>query len=94
VFSMHSMVIDIHIDHNNGFSQNFNDHTPVFRMHSMVIFMHIDYNNSCTRVFRMCLMVIDMCIDKTLGILGQFTLKRVHAEDAGGRGQKTGVSNQ
>ncbi len=38
----------------------------------MVIFMHIDYNNSCTRVFRMCLMVIDMCIDKTLGILGQF----------------------
>jgi|688.fasta_scaffold12348_1 hypothetical protein len=31
----------------------------------MVIFMHIDYNNGCTRVFRMCLMVIDMCIDKT-----------------------------
>jgi hypothetical protein len=53
----------------------------------MVIFMHIDYNNSCTRVFRMCLMVIDMCIDENLGILGQFTLKRVHAEDAGGRGQ-------
>ena len=39
----------------------------------MVIFMHIDYNNSCTRVFRMRLMVIDMCIDKTLGFLGQFT---------------------
>ena len=39
----------------------------------MVIFMHIHYNNSCTRVFRMCLMVIDMCIDKTLGILGQLT---------------------
>ena len=83
VFSMHSMVIAIHIDHNNGFSRNFNDHKPVFRMRSMVIFKHIDYNNSCTRVFRMCLMVIDMCIDKTLGILGQFTLKRVHAEDAG-----------
>jgi hypothetical protein len=77
------MVIDIHIDHNNGFSPNFNDHRPVFRMRSMVIFMHIDYNNGCTRVFRMCLMVIDMCIDETLGILGQFTLKRVHAEDAG-----------
>jgi hypothetical protein len=73
VFSMHSMVIDIRIDHNNGFSRNFNDHTPVFRMRSMVIFMHIHYNNSCTRVFRMCLMVIDMCIDKTLGILGQLT---------------------
>ena len=60
----------------------------------MVFSKHIDYNNSCTRVFRMCLMVIDMCIDQTLGILGQFTLKRVHAEDAGGRGQKIGVSNQ
>jgi hypothetical protein len=30
-----------------------------------VIFMHIDYNNSCTRVFRMRLMVIAMCIDET-----------------------------
>ena len=60
----------------------------------MVIFMHIDYNNSCTRVFRMRLMVIDIHIDKTLGILGQFTLKRVHAEDAGGSGQKIGVSDQ
>jgi hypothetical protein len=71
------MVIDIHIDHNSGFSPNFNDHTPVFRMRSMVIFMHIDYNNGCTRVFRMCLMVIDMCIDKTLLFLGQFALKTV-----------------
>jgi len=60
----------------------------------MMFSKHIDYNNGCTRVFRMCLMVIDMCIDQTLGILGQFTLKRVHAEDAGGRGQKIGVSNQ
>lgn len=48
----------------------------------MVIFMHIDYNNSCTRVFRMRLMVIDMCIDKILGILGQFAQKEVHAEGA------------
>ncbi len=46
----------------------------------MVIFMHIDYNNSCTRVFRMCLMVIDMCIDKTFGFLGQFTQKTVPGE--------------
>ena len=42
----------------------------------MVIFMHIDYNNSCTRVFRMCLMVIDMCIDKTFGFLGQIAPKK------------------
>ena len=43
----------------------------------MVIFIHIDYNNSCTRVFRMCLMVIDICIDKALGILGRFAQKSV-----------------
>jgi len=49
------------------------DHTPVFRMRSMVIFKHIDYNNGCTRVLRICLMVIDMRIDKALGILAQFT---------------------
>jgi hypothetical protein len=35
----------------------------VFRMCSMVFSKHIDYNNGCTRVFRMCLMVIDICID-------------------------------
>jgi len=43
----------------------------------MVIFMHIDYNNGCTRVFRMCIMVIDICIDETLGILGRFAQKSV-----------------
>jgi hypothetical protein len=42
----------------------------------MVIFMHIDYNNSCTRVFRMRLMVIDMCIDRTLGFLAQLGQKK------------------
>jgi hypothetical protein len=42
-------------------------------MRSMVIFKHIDYNNGCTRVLRICLMVIDMRIDKALGILAQFT---------------------
>ncbi len=67
------------------------DHRPVFSMRSMVLFKHIDYNNSCTGVFRMRLMVIDVYIDEALGILGRFTLKRVHAEDAGGSGQKTGV---
>jgi hypothetical protein len=86
---MHSMVIDINIDHNSGFWPIFSVFRPVFRMRSMVFSKHIDYNNSCTRVFRMCLMVIDMCIDRTLGILGQFTLKRVHAED-----ERAGVSNQ
>ena len=38
----------------------------------MVLFMHIDYNNGCTGVFRMCLMVIDICIDETLGFLAGF----------------------
>ena len=45
-------------------------------MRSMVIFMHIDYNNGCTRVFRMRLMVIDMCIDRTLGFLAQLGQKK------------------
>jgi|688.fasta_scaffold50786_1 hypothetical protein len=40
----------------------------------MVLSKHIDYNISCTGVFRMCLMVIDMCIDKTFGFLPRFTL--------------------
>ena len=86
VFSMHSMVIDINIDHNSGFSPNFNDHRPVFRMRSMVIFMHIDYNNGCTRVFRMCLMVIDMCIDKTLGTLAPSTPRLLRIRSHLGRG--------
>ncbi len=34
----------------------------------MVFFKHIDYNNSCKGVFRMCLMVIDICIDEALGL--------------------------
>jgi hypothetical protein len=90
------MVIDIHIDHNNGFSRNFNDHTPVFRMRSMVIFMHIDYNNGCTRVFRMRLMVIDMCIDRTLGFLAQLGQKKYTLRVRGAvvSGQKTRVSGQ
>ena len=73
---MHSMVIAIYIDHNNGFPRNFNDHTPVFRMRSMVISKHIDYNSGCTGVFRMCLMAIDICIDETLVFLGDLLRKK------------------
>ncbi|XGB43551.1 MAG: hypothetical protein LVS60_07465 [Nodosilinea sp. LVE1205-7] len=57
----------------------------------MVLFMHIDYNNSCTRVFRMCLMVIDICIDETLRFLGQIALKTVISEVSG---QLSVVSSQ
>ena len=60
-------------------------------MRSMVIFMHIDYNNGCTRVFRMRLMVIDVCIDETLLFLGQFALKTVISEVSG---QLSVVSSQ
>ncbi len=44
----------------------------------MVLFKHIDYNNGCTGVFRMCLMVIDICIDETLGILAEFFQNRFY----------------
>jgi hypothetical protein len=77
-------VIDINIDHNSGFWPIFSVFRPVFRMRSMVLSKHIDYNISCTRVFRMCLMVIDICIDRTLGILAKFNPK-------GAQGKKSGV---
>jgi hypothetical protein len=62
----------------------------------MVIFMHIDYNNSCTRVFRMRLMVIDMCIDRTLGFWAQLGQKKYTLRVRGAvvSGQKTRVSGQ
>ncbi len=63
MFSDHSMVIDIYIGRIRGFWPIFGVFRPVFRMYSMVISKHIDHNSGCTGVFRMCLMVIDMCID-------------------------------
>jgi hypothetical protein len=81
------MVIDINIDHNSGFWPIFSLFRPVFRMRSMVASEHIDHNSGCTPVFIICLIVIDISIDRTLGVLAKFNPK-------GAQGKKSGVRRQ
>ena len=44
----------------------------------MVLSKHIDHNIGCTGVFRMCLMVIDICIGQTVGFLTVLSILNGH----------------